>query len=342
MRGADDADTKFYIKEHTLKGPIQALTHKNPSQADLLPNGLHSGSVAHPSKMTMVRRPTRFPTNPLVPARHLLCRSPPVHLNLMPKRTPALALAQNDHDKGVVWPPPKGTEWMHAEFMGMVKDPPDRKHEVNGIMVGYKGHVPRSRDKVGGSSFGGIVGARSGEGFPAPEETNPAYMPAYGAQTVHPEGEHPLYVSMAMSHGKSTVMASSGVPLPNGPTRTVEGNGYIPRFAGHKPGAYDQIGGSVYGAHAEGPKVSIPPPPPLPPPPPGGSEFKWQVRRPGKEGSKVRPHVGDLPALNRCSRRASLSTRPSTATTRPRPTVEPPCECREPPMRPPTVTKPPS
>lgn len=214
VRGADDADTKFYIKEHTLKGPIQACTHKNPSEADLLPNGLHSGVVAHPSRMTM-----------------------------------------NDHDKGVVWPPPKGTEWMHAKFMGMVRDPPDRKNEVNGIMVGYKGHVPRARDKVGGSSFGGIVGARSGEGFPAPEETNPAYMPAYGAQTVHPEGEHPLYVSMAMSHGKSTVMASSGVPLPNGPTRTVEGNGYIPRFAGHKPGAYNQIGGSVYGAHAEGPKV---------------------------------------------------------------------------------------
>ena len=34
----------------------------------------------------------------------------------------------------------------------------DFKGEVNGIMIGYQGHVPRARDKVGGSPLGNLPG----------------------------------------------------------------------------------------------------------------------------------------------------------------------------------------
>jgi len=120
-------------------------------------------------------------------------------------------------------------------------------------MVGYKGHVPRARDKVGASPLGHIVAARGEHGFPLPEETNASYLPAFGAQTSHlSEGEHPLYVSVAMAHGQSTLMAAAGESPLNKPNRTVDGNGYVPRFAGHKPAAYDHIGGSVYGSTSHG------------------------------------------------------------------------------------------
>merc|ERR1712137_413111 len=90
-----------------------------------------------------------------------------------------------DHDMGVMWPPPKGEEGKHAKFMGMVKETNARKDEVQGIMVGYKGHVPRSRDKVGGCPLGGIVTGRTADGFPPPEVTAPPALPAFGAQTSH-------------------------------------------------------------------------------------------------------------------------------------------------------------
>mmetsp|Transcript_21861 Transcript_21861/g.44157 ORF Transcript_21861/g.44157 Transcript_21861/m.44157 type:complete len:176 (-) Transcript_21861:426-953(-) len=132
-------------------------------------------------------------------------------------------------------------------------EPKLRAAEVNGIMVGYKGHVPRARDKVGQAPLGHIVAARSEAGFPAPEETNAAYLPAYGAQTSHQyDGEHKFYVSTAMAHGKSALMESAGESANPKPNRTVDGNGYIPRFAGHKPTSYEHIGGSVYGSSSLG------------------------------------------------------------------------------------------
>jgi len=216
VRGADDPDKKFYVKEHLPKGQVQHHTHhKQPAQSDLLPNGLHLGVKAHPDRMTM-----------------------------------------NDHDHALVWPPPKGEESLHGKFLDehMVYEPKARADEVGGIMVGYKGHVPRARDKVGANPLGHIVAARSADGFPLPEETNSAFLPAYGAQTsLGSNGEHPLYVSVASAHGKSTLIAQAGEAPLDKPNRTVDGNGYIPRFAGHKPGAYNHIGGSSYGAPADGP-----------------------------------------------------------------------------------------
>lgn len=125
-----------------------------------------------------------------------------------------------------------------------------RREEVGGIMVGYKGHVPRSRDKVGASAFGGIATGRTEMGFPPAELTAPGTLPAFGAQTSNgATGEHPLYVSVAMAHGTSTVMAGpdAGPGNPYKPTQTVCGDGYIPRAGVHKPGSYEYVGSSIYG-----------------------------------------------------------------------------------------------
>ena len=68
---------------------------------------------------------------------------------------------------GIVWPPPKGQErslpfmaMVNAERDGLPNNKRDYHNEVNGIMVGYQGHVPRARDKVGaalGEFFGDLV-----------------------------------------------------------------------------------------------------------------------------------------------------------------------------------------
>jgi hypothetical protein len=143
--------------------------------------------------------------------------------------------------------------------MSMVKEPPLHKDGVHGIMVGYKGHVPRARDKIGCNPLGSMAGARTQFGFPTADETNPINLPAFGAMTSHAAtGEHPLYVSTAQAHTKSTAMARSGILPPNRPTAAVSGQGYIPGYKGHKPGAYEAIGGSISGAEDEGQKYIKP------------------------------------------------------------------------------------
>ena len=63
-----------------------------------------------------------------------------------------------DHDHGEVWPPAKGHE-CDLPFQAMVKErKPDFHTEVNGIMIGYQGHVPRARDKVGSCPLGRVPG----------------------------------------------------------------------------------------------------------------------------------------------------------------------------------------
>ena len=156
----------------------------------------------------------------------------------------------NDHDHGMVWPPPHGAK--QTPFMSMVKEPAPRTGEVNGIMVGYKGHVPRARDKVGGCPLGGLPAARGEAGFPLPEETEPTTLPGMGTQTSHSAtGENPLYVSTSHAVQFHTAAATAGLTR-NSPHKIKSPcmeQGYIPRYAGHKAMASTKgIGGSIYGA----------------------------------------------------------------------------------------------
>ena len=156
--------------------------------------------------------------------------------------------AQADHDKGVVWPPPKGYEGQHAKFMGMVKEPSLYSNEVGGIMVGYKGHVPRARDKIGCNPLGGMPNGRSAAGFPPPELTSPVNSRAYGTQSSKP-AEPDRYVSVAHAVQFDVAeSAATGTPSSTKLNSKVAGDGFIPRYAGHMPNAINKAGGSVYGS----------------------------------------------------------------------------------------------
>jgi len=213
VRGGDDPDVKFPKKEYVQKGPVQLQSTKKPAEMDIVAGGMNHfvRTFASPDQMTMA-----------------------------------------DHDKGVVWPPPKG--FQNTPFMAMVKEPQAYVSEVNGIMVGYKGHVPRARDKIGGCPLGGLPAARGESGFPLPEETSPLMLPGMGSQTsLAATGEDPLYVSVAHEVQFRTANMSEGVHK-NSPSKIkkpISGDGYIPRYAGHKAKASTKgIGGSIYGARS--------------------------------------------------------------------------------------------
>ena len=210
VRGGDDPDVKFKTKKWTGPAVVQGQSTKKPAEQDITPAGI-----------------SQFVRTFAAPD----------------------VMTMNDHDHGVVWPPPEGTAG--TPFMAMVKDPKPHTGAVNGIMVGYKGHVPRARDKVGGCPLGGLPAARGEAGFPPPEITEPTRLPGMGSQTSHPQGENPLYVSTSHAVQYHTAAAAAGLThnSPHKIKSPCTDAGYIPRYAGHKAKASTKgIGGSIYGA----------------------------------------------------------------------------------------------
>ena len=208
VRGGDDPDVKFKTKKWTGPAVVQGQSTKKPLEQDIAPTGAYG-----------------------------------VHTFSAPG-----VMTMNDHDHGVVWPPPIGAK--QTPFMAMVKEKEPYTGSVGGVMVGYKGHVPRARDKVGGNPLGGMMQGRGEAGFPTPEMTEPTMMPGMGAQTSKSSGENPLYVSTSRAVQFHTAAAAAGVTH-NSPhkIKTHTGDGYIPRYSGHKPKASTKgIGGSIYGA----------------------------------------------------------------------------------------------
>jgi len=107
-------------------------------------------------------------------------------------------------------------------------EPASYRKEVGGVLVGYSGHVPRGRDKVGGSALGNVndVHGYSSEDFKAKQL----------AQTFKQYGmDPPNYLSEARSQG------STEAPLP-----VLWDSGVKTGFGGHMPGAKFVVGGSVY------------------------------------------------------------------------------------------------
>jgi len=217
VRGGDDPDVKFNTKHWYGPEYVQSQSTKKPAEMDI-----DAANMFH--------------------SRHTF--SAPGQMTM------------NDHDRGEVWPPPEGAR-RKDKFMSMVKEPYPRTAEVGGIMVGYKGHVPRARDKVGGCPLGGLPAARGENGFPLPEETAPTLLPGMGTQTSRQNYENPLYVSTSHAVQFHTAAASAGLTH-HSPHKIKSSNldhGFIPRYAGHKATAKEKgIGGSVYGADA--PKTS--------------------------------------------------------------------------------------
>lgn len=100
------------------KVPVQKQSTKRPPEMDIAPAGVKSTIGSRPAVMCMA-----------------------------------------DHDKGLQWPPTKPSDATQIPFMAMVPEKKvDYHNEVNGIMIGYQGHVPRARDKVGSCPLGSVPG----------------------------------------------------------------------------------------------------------------------------------------------------------------------------------------
>jgi len=108
------------------------------------------------------------------------------------------------------------------------EEPPSYRKEVGGVLVGYSGHVPRGRDKVGGASLGNVNDVHSY----SPEDFKAKQL----AQTFKQYGvDPPQYLSEARSQG------ATDAPLPK-----LWESGVKTGFGGHMPGAKYVVGSSVY------------------------------------------------------------------------------------------------
>ena len=146
-----------------------------------------------------------------------------------------------DHDHGVVWPPLKGHECDLA-FQAMVPEKKSDYHtEVNGIMIGYQGHVPRARDKVGSCPLGRVPGR---PGAPSLSR-DPGFVQS--SKTVKGNGMEPaLYMSEARDPQlKTSFKPGQRIHSSMDPSDTYKG-GVPPGYAGHVHGSRYQVGQSIY------------------------------------------------------------------------------------------------
>jgi len=148
---------------------------------------------------------------------------------------------------------------------------PDYKLGVNGVVPGYAGHMPRSRDKYAGSAHGGI----NSDPYSPPEKRGPqkgctraedvipdeftAYMSTVngvkagytgfrpGARDVHnvtAYGSIPPDMETGM-HQRSFDYRRTPVPEPPDFLDTV--GGVVPKYTGHVPNAIEKHGTSHFG-----------------------------------------------------------------------------------------------
>jgi len=160
------------------------------------------------------------------------------------------------------------------------------KEEVNGIVPGYAGHVPRARDQFGESAVGGLKpdpwtgqrsrGAAAGHSVNAQGQSELAKHSALNQQEAERFGEYESRNAGVMPNyaghrpGARIVEARSAYSQVTRPGRPGSGyynvtatspvqaeyvasvNGVVPGYKGFVPGAIDKCGGSHYGGMTDG------------------------------------------------------------------------------------------
>jgi len=146
----------------------------------------------------------------------------------------------------------------------------DYKNSVNGVVPGYAGHMPRSRDKYAGSAHGGIANPYTPPDAKGPqkgctraEDVIPSTFASY-IQNVN--GVMPGYTGYRpKSHDVFNVTAFGGIPTgmdegmheraydwqrapkPGPPSFRDSVGGILPGYTGFVPAAIDKHGTSHYG-----------------------------------------------------------------------------------------------
>jgi len=128
---------------------------------------------------------------------------------------------------------PPGVHVALGISMGPSGDPacdiPDYAPQANGIIPGYSGHIPRARDKYGGSAHGGCSVA------------------IHGQKHIGPQIAHQKRDALGNRFG------TDGLPLPPKAVEPVFDNfkvnvqGVMPGYGGFRPGARDESGGAAFG-----------------------------------------------------------------------------------------------
>ena len=184
-------------------------------------------------------------------------------------------------------PMPMSTD---ASTKAEIDGPTDYKDQVGGIVPGYAGHVPRSRDKYSGSASGGIAPERGPppargpqQGHVRPEDIIPpsfeqyitssnGVVPGYtgfrpeskhvhnvsafgGVPPMAPPGTLPVAALAQGNHGESSGIADfewrrPADVKPAPPSFRDKVGGVIPGYTGHVAGAIEKIGTSHFGGLA--------------------------------------------------------------------------------------------
>lgn len=127
----------------------------------------------------------------------------------------------------------------------------DFRNERPGVMVGYAGHVPRARDKVGGSPLGHLPGTPVSPNGKVGIDME-AMMSGKFVRTLPPDRHKTFaqtdtkdnYTSEARDWGATgKVKPQLYVEADRGPATT---QGIIPGYGGHKQGAKFSYGSTIY------------------------------------------------------------------------------------------------
>ena len=195
---------------------------------------------------------------------------------------PQIGESKNEGAGGTVSLPTPLPMSVNPSTDGEIDGSADYKASVNGIVPGYSGHMPRSRDKYAGSAHGGL----NSNPYSPPEKRGPqkgcvreedvvpdifakykdtvvGVMPGYTGY--RPASKDVFNVSAygGIPNDMQTGMHERAydwkrVPAPEPPDFLEAVGGVVPGYTGHVPNAIDKHGSSHYGNMRPSPTRSVP------------------------------------------------------------------------------------
>ena len=118
----------------------------------------------------------------------------------------------------------------------------DFRNERPGVMVGYAGHVPRARDKVGGSPLGHLPGTPVSPNGKVGIDMEAMMNGQYNISL--PEGREKTFAQMDTKDGYTSEARDQGAQGKTKPKLYSEG--IIPGYGGHKKEAKFSYGSTIY------------------------------------------------------------------------------------------------
>jgi len=135
----------------------------------------------------------------------------------------------------------------------LIEHPDFRDREAKGVMVGYAGHVPRARDKVGGSPLGNLPGTPVSPNGKVGIDMEAMMSGKFKREL--PAGREKTFAQHStIDNYTSEARDQSDIVNPTGLGREskgdckpfLHGEGIIPGYGGHKKGSKFAYGSTIY------------------------------------------------------------------------------------------------